>query len=322
MSLENNQELESTDGSESFEQEQSLEQNQDKQLFDELGLDPSKYGLDLEGKKEEIQTADDQENTGAPTQETSILEAISKMNLIHNDNPIKIESEDDLKRFIQQGVDYTSKTQNLSEERKRWDVEKSQAETELNGAIEEFNKAQESYAKQLEEMQVWQHTFNALKMNTPDVFEEVQHAFNQTANQYKNPIIEAQLKAMQTQLSEAMKGAKQQEYKGVLDSFERDKQSMSSTEQVLKDLGINVDWDKVKTEWKETGLPVNKVVGSMYFEQIAKAQASKAKVQSTEKKIAVKSGVGAAAKTGKMVPQVKNTKDYLSMAYELYNNMK
>ncbi len=244
------------------------------------------------------------------------------MNLIHNDNPIKIESEDDLKRFIQQGVDYTSKTQNLSEERKRWDVEKSQAETELNGAIEEFNKAQESYAKQLEEMQVWQHTFNALKMNTPDVFEEVQHAFNQTANQYKNPIIEAQLKAMQTQLSEAMKGAKQQQYKGVLDSFERDKQSMSSTEQVLKDLGINVDWDKVKTEWKETGLPVNKVVGSMYFEQIAKAQASKAKVQSTEKKIAVKSGVGAAAKTGKMVPQVKNTKDYLSMAYELYNNMK
>ncbi len=54
MSLENNQELESTDGSESFEQEQSLEQNQDKQLFDELGLDPSKYGLDLEGKRKKF----------------------------------------------------------------------------------------------------------------------------------------------------------------------------------------------------------------------------------------------------------------------------
>jgi hypothetical protein len=316
------QELESTEASESFEQEQSLDMNQDKQIFEELGLDPAKYGINLEGKKEEIQTENDQENTEAPTQEMSILDTINKMNLIHNDNPIEIKSEDDLKRFIQQGADYTFKTQNLSEERKKWDVEKGQAEVELNGAIEEFNKAQESYSQQLNELQVWQHTFNALKSEAPDVFEEVQHAFNRTSNQYKNPIVEAQLKAMQAQLSEAMKGVKQQEHKGVLDSFERDKQSMSSTEQVLKDLGINVDWAKVKTEWKETGLPVNKVVGSMYFEQIAKAQASKAKVQGTEKKIAVKSGVGAAARTGKSTPQVKNTKDYLSMAYELYNNMK
>lgn len=317
---EETQELESTESTESFEQEQSLDYDQDKAVFEDLGIDPTKYGVDLEGKGKE-EGENDQENTEAP-QETSILDSINALNLIHNDNPIKIDSEDKLKQLIQQGYDYTAKTQNLSEERKRWDTEKVQAETELNSAIEEFNKAQESYSKQLEEMQVWQHTFNALKTNAPDVFEEVQHAFNQTSNQYKNPIIEAQLKAMQTQLQEAMKGVKQQEYKGIVDEFERDKQSMNSTEQALKDLGINVDWDKVKAEWKDTGLPVNKVVGSMYFEQITKAQASKNKVQGTAKKIAVKSGVGAVAKTGKTVPQVKNTKDYLSMAYELYNNMK
>jgi uncharacterized protein YukE len=320
--MENTQELESTETTESFEQGQPLDIDQDKALFEDLGIDPNKYGLDLEGKKEEIQAGDDQENTEAPTQETSILEAINKLNLIHNDNPIKVESEDDLKRFIQQGVDYTTKTQNLSEERKRWDLEKGQAETELNGAIEEFNKAQEAYNQQINELQVWQHTFERLKSEAPDVFEEVQHAFTRTSSQLKNPIIEQQLKSMQAQLQEAMKGVKQQEYKGVLDEFDRGKQSMSSTEQALKDLGINVDWDKVKTEWKETGLPVNKVVGSMYFEQIAKAQASKAKVQTVEKKTAVKSGIGSNAKTGKMVPQVKNTKDYLSMALEMYNNMK
>lgn len=317
---EETQELESTETTESFEQEQSLDYDADKAVFEDLGIDPTKYGVDLEGKGKELGN-DEQENTEV-IQEKSILDDINALNLIHNDNPIKIDSEDKLKQLIQQGYDYTAKTQNLSEERKRWDTEKVQAETELNAAIEEFNKAQESYSKQLEEMQVWQHTFNALKTNAPDVFEEVQHAFNQTSNQYKNPIIEAQLKAMQTQLQEAMKGVKQQEYKGIVDEFERDKQSMGSTEQVLKDLGINVDWDKVKAEWKDTGLPVNKVVGSMYFEQIAKAQASKNKVQNTGKKIAVKSGVGAVAKTGKSVPQVKNTKDYLSMAYELYNNMK
>lgn len=320
--MENAQELESTENEVPFEQEQSLDQEQDNALFEDLGIDPAKYGLDLKGKKEEIQSDDAQENTEEQPQETSILDAISKLNLVHNDNPIKIESEEDLKRFIQQGVDYTAKTQNLSEERKRWDVERSQAETELNGAIEEFNKAQEAYSQQINELQVWQHTFNRLKVEAPDVFEEVQNAFNQTSNQYKNPIVEQQLKAMQAQLSEAMKGVKQQEYKGVLDEFERDKQSMSSTEQALKDLGITIDWDKVKNEWKETGLPVNKVVGSMYFEQIAKAQASKAKVQSVEKKTAIKSGVASKARPGKTVPQVKNTKDYLSMALEMYNNMK
>lgn len=317
---EETQELASTEGAESFEQGQPLEENQDKAIFEDLGLDPTKYGVDLAGKEKD-EGNNDQENTEAP-QETSLLDQVNAYNLIHNNNPIKIESEDDLKRFIQQGFDYTAKTQNLSEERKRWDAEKGQAETELNAAIEEFNKGQEAYSQKLNELQIWEHTFNALRTNAPDVFEEVQHAFNQTSNQYKNPIIEQQLKAMQSQLQEAMKGVKQQEYKGVLDSFERDKQAMSSTEQALKDLGISVDWDKVKTEWKETGLPVNKVVGSMYFEQIAKAQASKAKVQSTEKKIASKSGAGASARPGKTVPQVKNTKDYLAMAHELFNNMK
>lgn len=314
------QELESTEVNESFEQEQSLDYDQDKSIFEDLGIDPSKYGVDLEGReKEEIMN--DQENT-EEIQETSILDSINALNLIHNDNPIKIDSEDKLKQLIQQGYDYTAKTQNLSEERKKWDLEKGQAETELNAAIEEFNKAQEAYSQQINELQLWNHTFNSLRNEAPDVFEEVQSAFNRTNSQLKNPLIEQQLKSMQAQLHEAMKGVKQQEYKGVLDSFERDKQSMSSTEQALKDLGIAIDWTKVKTEWKETGLPVNKVVGSMYFEQIAKAQASRAKVQTTEKKLASKSGAAASARPGKTIPQVKNSKDYLSMAYELYNNMK
>lgn len=317
---EETQELESTESTESFEQEQSLDYDQDKAVFEDLGIDPTKYGIDLAGKEKEEST-NDQENT-EETQETSILDTINAMNLIHNDNPIKIDSEDKLKQLIQQGYDYTAKTQNLSEERKRWETEKVQAETELNAAIEEFNKGQESYSKELNEIQVWRHALDHIKNNAPDVFEEVQQAYNQITNQYKNPIVEQQLKAMQAQLQEAMKGVKQQEYKGIVDEFEREFKSMDSTLQALKELGISVDEAKVKAEWKDTGLPVKKVIGSMYFEQIAKAQASKNKVQSTGKKIATKSGVGAVAKTGKAVPQVKNTKDYLSMAYELYNNMK
>ena len=55
--MENTQELESTETTESFEQEQSLDADQDKALFEDLGIDPAKYGLDKQ-VKEETQTDD------------------------------------------------------------------------------------------------------------------------------------------------------------------------------------------------------------------------------------------------------------------------
>lgn len=315
-----NQETQTQELDSSNEQEQSLDFEMDKSVFDELGIDPSKYGVNDEGENE--QNDEGQENT-EETQETSLLDSINALNFIHNDSPLKIESEEQLKELVQKGYDYTAKTQNLSEERKRWDAEKSQAETELNAAIEAFNQTQEQLSAQINELQQWQYTFNVLKSEAPDVFAEVQTAFERTQNNLRNPIIENQIKAMQQQFQAAMKEVESQKHKVVVDEFQREWSASASTIQALKDLGISVDEAKVKNEWKETGLPVKKAIGSLYFEEIAKATASKAKVQATAKKVTAKPvATGNAARTGKVEKQVKNTGDYLAMAQELFNKMK
>ena len=301
------------------EQEESLDFNSDQEVFKDLGIDPSKYGLN-----EAEESDENQENTeGEALQETSILDTINAFNMTHGDSTIKIESEDQLKELVQKGYDYTLKTQNLSEERKGWDLERSQAETELNAAIETFNQTQESYSQQLNELQQWQHTFERLKSEAPDVFEEVQNAYNHTANQFRNPILEQQMKAMQSQFQEALKGVKAQESKAIVDEFEREKQGMASTEKALNDLGIKLDWDKVKAEWRDSGLPLKKAIGAIYFEDIAKAQASKAKVATVQAKTSVKTnGAGSSPRPGKIVKEVKNTGDYFQMAQEIFNNMR
>lgn len=323
--FEENAEIETgvNEGAESFEQEQSLDYERDKAILEDLDLDPSKYGIDLNEEEFGDDEESSDEESGETAQENSIIEAINQLGLVHNDNPLTVENEEQLKSLIQQGFDYTKKTQSLADERKSFEVEKTQAETDLHAAINEFNQMNESFSKQLEELQSWQYTLQNLQSEAPDVYEEIQSAYNRTLTQFKNPIIEQQMAALQKQFQEAQSGLKERENRAILDEFEREKASLGAVEQSINELGLKIDWDKVKGEWKDTGLPVKKVVGSLYFEEIAKAQASKAKVAATQAKVNKKpTGAATSSRPAKVTKDVKNNGDYLSMAMEMYKNLK
>lgn len=292
----------------------------------DLGLDPTKYGLDEshdEPPKAESQGSEESQEAGQGTDESAFLEKINALGAIHNDLPVKVESLEDLKNLVQMGKDYTVKTQSLSEERKAWDTEKSSAEKELNGAIEEFNNAQKAYSTQLQEMQQWTFALNQLKTDAPDIFDEVQRAYEGTVRQFSNPVLDQQLAAIRAELAETKKGLSQREDKLIVDSFESDKAAMASTEQSLKELGVNIDWTEVKKQWAATGLPLKSVVGSIYFENVAKAQASKSKVETTKQKVAARP-IGAAgnSRPGSKVPAINRKLSYSEQAIALYNNMK
>ncbi len=296
------------------------------QTMTDLGLDPNKYGLN-ESQDDELK-AESQGSEEAPedaqaTEESSFLERINALGAIHNDLPVKVESLEDLKNLVQMGKDYTVKTQSLSEERKAWDAEKSSTETELNAAIEEFNTAQKAHGQQLQEMQQWTFALNQLKESAPDIFEEVQRAYEGTVRQFSNPVLDQQLASIRAELAEAKKGISERENSLVLDKFESEKGALSATEQSLKELGINVDWNEVKKQWASTGLPLKQVVGSIYFENVTKAQASKAKVETTKQKVAAKPvGVASNSRPGAKVPQINRKLNYFEQAQELYKNMK
>lgn len=300
----------------------------DNKAFRDLGLDPAKYGLDgdsEESLEENSQGSEEVEEAGQATDEKSFLDLINSMELIHNENPFKVESKDELKNLVQMGKDYTLKTQSLSEERKAWEAEKSGAEEEIHKAINELSAGQEKFSKQIQELEQWTFALNELRDSAPDVFEEVQRAFSNVQKQFSNPVLDKQLAAIRAELAETKKGLTERENKMVVDEFEREFASMSALEQSLKELGINVDKEAVKKEWANTGLPLKNVIGSLYFEQMAKAQASKSKVEATKAKVNAKPTAGAGVnRTGGKVkaidPKLKGLA-YASALLDRYTNI-
>jgi DNA repair exonuclease SbcCD ATPase subunit len=232
----------------------SYEASDDDQLIEpsfndtvkDLGLDPLKYGLDASKDEEapeevESQGGEEVEGAGQATDESALLERLNTLGAVHNGAPIKVESLDELKNLVQMGKDYTLKTQSLSEERKAFETEKSSAEAELNQAIEEFNNQVATYQNQLQELEQWQFALNQMKETMPDIFEEVQRAYDGTVKQFKNPILDQQLAAIKAELAETKKGLAQREDKMIIDKFEQEKASLAATEQSLKELGVTID---------------------------------------------------------------------------------
>ena len=294
-----------------------------EQAFKDHGLDPAKYGVSKETDEEPVLEDDSQgseevQKAGQAIDEKSFLDRINSMELVHNGAPFKVESVDEVKNGIQMLKDYTVKTQALSEERKALDAEKSQTYETLNASIQEHNETLNQFEAQIKEFQQWQFTLNEMKESAPDVFEEVQRAFNGASKQFSNPILDQQLAAVNKRLEEAEKKLSSREDKLIVDSFESDFAALKATEQSLKELGITVNKDEVKKEWVRTGLPVKQVLGSLYFDQMTKAQSSRTKVETTKAKVAAKpTGAASASRPGKREAAIAPTRDYFSMAHQL-----
>lgn len=302
--------------------EEGWEQPSTQDHIKELGLDPSKYGLDkedeLEASEDAPQDEDSQANAAPVGEESALLERINALGAIHSGSPIKVENVESLKNLIQQGHDYTVKTQSLSEERKVFEQERGVVEKELQGAIDEFNEGQKVYGEKLKELDQWVFTIEQLKVENPEVFEAVSQAYSQTSKQFSNPYVDQKIAALEAKISEVNKGLTSREDELILKGFDTDWAALSSTEQSLNELGVKVDKEAVKKQWAETGLPLKQVVGMMYFEQLAKTQASKAKVATVAKKVAAKpSGVAASARPGEMRKPIEKSGDYLAMANQL-----
>ena len=304
----------------------SIISENDDDIFKSFGLDASKYGLDDsqdEAPAAESQGSEDSQEAGQETDENAFLERINALGAIHNELPVKIESLADLKNLVQMGKDYTVKTQSLSEERKAWDSEKSSAEKELNGAIEEFNNAQKAYGTQLQEMQQWTFALNQLKTDAPDIFDEVQRAYEGTVKQFSNPVLDQQLAAIRAELAETKKGLSQREDKLIVDSFESEYSALSALEQSAKELGISVNKDDVKKKWAETGMKAEDAFGLLYGKMAMQAQASKSKVETTRQKVAAKpTGGASASRPGSKAPAIDSKLTGMAYASALLDRYK
>lgn len=298
-------------------------------LFSELGLDASKYNLDESEPEESVEVAkegdennpEEDKEAAQETEESAYLKWVNSLGAEREGQPITINSKDEVKNALQMYKDYTVKTQSLSEERKVFESEKSQAEQMFQESVQELNQSIQKHQEQLRELEQWSFALDQLKQSAPDIFEEIQRAYTGVKQQFTNPILEQQLKAIREEMEPLKKNLTQRENELILKGFESEWEASKSVEQSLSELGIKLDKDQVMKEWANTGLSVNKVIGALYGEQILKAQASKAKVATVQKKVAAKpTGAASNSRPGARVPEVRGTKDYLDAVTKLYQS--
>lgn len=298
-------------------------------IFKSFGLDAKKYGIDEKSQEatsqEDSQGSDESEQVpGQSPDENGLVELVNSLGAIHGDTPIKIESKDQLKNLIQMGHDYTQKTQALSADRKGFESEKAQAEQIFGEQVQQFNQQVQQFETQMRELQQWRYTIDELKSNAPDIFEELQRAYANTGKQFENPVLNQKIAALEAQIAEAKQGLTQRENKLILDSFEKEKAALSSTEQSWKELGVAVDWDQVKQTWAQTGMEkLEQVLWAKYGPVVNKAIESKNKVATTQKKVAAKpvgvAGARPGTKAKAIDPKLKGLA-YASALLDRYTN--
>jgi predicted RNase H-like nuclease (RuvC/YqgF family) len=295
----------------------------DENVFKQFGLDASKYGLDNnqdETPKEESQGSEEAPEAAQATEESAFLERINSLGAVHNEMPFKVESVDQIKELMQKGQDYTVKTQALSTERKDFESDRDATKAQLNEEINAFNTQAKEFGQQLQEMQQWTFTLNQLQESAPDIFEEIQRAYKQTSQQFSNPVLNQQMEAQNRRFEELEKKLASREDKLIVDSFEKDFSALAPLEQSLKELGINIDKNAVKSKWASTGLSPEEVIGAMYGKTMMQAQASKAKVQTTAQKVAAKPiGAAGSSRPGTKAPSIDPKLSGLGYAAALWD---
>jgi hypothetical protein len=295
----------------------------DEDVFKQFGLDASKYELggdESEEPKAESQGSEEAQEAAPATEESAFLEQINALGIIHNELPFKVESSDQIKELLQKGQDYTVKTQALSNERKDFEAEKTATQAEINATIDELNNKTKGLGQQIQETEQFVFTLEEMKRDAPDLFEEFQRFHQNTVKQFSNPVLNQQMEAQNRRFEELEKKLASREDKLIIDSFETDFAALAPLEQSLKELGINIDKAEVKKQWAATGMPLKSVVGSLYFENVAKAQASKSKVETTKQKITAKPiGAAGSSRPGSKAPAIDpklSTLQYASAVWD------
>jgi hypothetical protein len=189
----------------------------------------------------------------------------------------------------------------------------------LNAERENFHKEMKAketefltnYQAKLEEHGQFDAFLDTLAANDPSLFELVKDAFSEHQKQYNNPLL-SELRQRQAALEKELSGFKAKASDEVtltkLDS-EFNKFNSSIGKEV-EAAGLKIDRKAIEDLWAK-GLTVEEAFYAKYGAAYAKAQASKAKVETVEKKVAARPTVSTAGSVKRSSAPVE--KDFSKM---------
>lgn len=288
-----------------------------KQSVEKSETDKALSPEEMLAKLAEDQAGDKAKAADQVATQSKELEFINSLGLKHGDNPIKIESQEKLKEFIEKGFDYTKKTQEFSDERKN-------VETLLEKRISEFENERVQNAEFLELAQKHDYSLQRMATLDPDLYEQVVNFGKTVQDEHLNPYtkqltstvesLKKQNEALEQKFNKALESL---ENKGIVRDWEAEKQNLSTkTFPQMKVLGIEPDLKKVQEAWaKNEGMNAEAAFYSVYGSEIQKRYQSKMGLVNADKKLSaakVSKGVGSvkSGKTGKSEADIKRMNEF------------
>lgn len=249
----------------------------------------------------------DKEN---PKANEEILNLINSLGAIHNGQPVKVDSVDQLKELVQKGYDYTKKTMEISEKDKAFTEKEQKYEAEYKQRQTQLQEYENSLATVIQETQIAEAVLADMKATDPDLFEDFRQRYEKELNRRNQfmPYLkqfEGQVNQLNGKLQSLEQQKAQSELAAVRQNWESElKDTQTNYAPKLAKLGIVVDWDKVQKTWQADAsgkLSVVGAVGALYGDAIQNAYESQQKMLETKNKTAnaILKRTGAGANPGK-----------------------
>lgn len=265
--------------------------------------------------------------------EPEILSKLNSLGLVHKGLAIEIKDTNQLKSLIQQGFDYTQKTQ-AHAENVRVETEKFQKlEAEFKEKETRLVQKEQELEGVTQENKIIEDVLLDWKRDDPELFAHISNAYQAKVRQYEQsaPLIkkfQAQTESLKREI-EGIKGQRQSEDLGkIRENFETElRETQEKNAAFLSKLGVKPDWNKVSEKWKSDisgTMTMAQALHATYGEEITKAYQSQIKNLQTKNKVS--SNLLGRTSTGKGVgkvdggSQVKNG-DLGSFLRELSSNM-
>ena len=218
-------------------------------------------------------------------EEGNSKESESLFEITHNGEKVKL-SKEELLEHAQKGFDYTSKTQTLAEQRKALEEEKERELAEIREQQETWNQKHQELQDLVTLKNQWDHYITQLERNDPGFYEQIQQGFQETQDQYTNPVVAAQIEALNSKMAQYDQVLQERENMAIRKEFETGyNQAIEKFKSDFETLGLNVDKEKIQKEWVDGAKTVEQAVLNVYASDMIKLLKSKGKVESVKKQV-------------------------------------
>lgn len=228
-----------------------------------------------------------------PQSNEAFLAQLKSLGLVHNGQPISIGTMEEVKKYLQQGFDYTHKTMTHAETVKAKEAEYLKRDEEFKAREAQFVEREALLQETINENFIVESILEDLKQSDPDLFNDFSQMYHAKVRQFtaNKPMMD-QFNNQFKEMSKTLNELRAEKNKGELDSIRKGWETELTEVQnkhavALSKLGVSPNWEKVKDFWAKdpTGtMTVEQALDAIHGKEIRSAHESRLKLLETKNK--------------------------------------